>query len=226
MGQNKHMRKMGLTLLVGVFGLVLAAGSARADQISFFLTTNETPPGGSIPQANAVEVFVTTNFAGGALCPLGSAGSHCVLVEFEPPSGNVHQPVEINVNGAFDASTPDSGGFAGGFSLCGPGTLHTCVGGGEGAASFGTMNLETAGTSVADVFIYLTAVSGNSWAGPANVLAPDSKGFEALVSNGSDGPQEAGAYTSSSVPEPTSVLLLGSVALLGGHVLRRKLARS
>jgi hypothetical protein len=50
-------------------------------------------------------------------------------------------------------------------------------------------------------------------------------GFEAEATaiHGDFNKQTAGEYTGSSVPEPTSVILFGSVALLVGGALRRKL---
>jgi hypothetical protein len=228
------MRKM--FFVIGVIGVMLAMGSsAHADIISFNLATEEG--GGATPSASLITVTVTTNVAAGTLCPLGTSSSVCVEVEFAPAVGStltkINQPSEINVNGTFDASTPDSGGFAGGFNICGPGTANTCVGGGEGASFFGTMNLETAGTDIADVFIYLTPGPGNNaWsdtAGAANVLLPTSKGFDALVANdpipSHDPVQVGGEYTASPVPEPTSVLLLSTVALLVGGTVRKRVVR-
>jgi hypothetical protein len=90
------------------------------------------------------------------------------------------------------------------------------------------MNLETAATVIPDVFIYLTPGPGNTaWsntAGAASVLAPTSKGFDALVANNPP-KQEGGEYAGSSVPEPSAVVLLGSVLLVVAGAARRKLVR-
>jgi len=80
------MRKLFFTL--AAFGLMLAMGSAaRADQISFNLTTEETTDD-TVPAADQITVTVTTGTGvTSSACPAGSSGVDCVSVEFSAPSG-------------------------------------------------------------------------------------------------------------------------------------------
>ncbi len=121
-GLQPHKMKKLLFSLLAVFGLMFTIGSsAGADSIDFYLTTAEIPPGGTISQANAVEVVVTTT---------GSGPNYTgATVEFVAPSGGtIVTPIWINVNGDFTATVSIAGGVV------------TTPGEEDG---FGTMNLGT-----------------------------------------------------------------------------------
>jgi hypothetical protein len=207
--------------VLAIFGLMLAMGSsARADNITFYLTTHEcNAPGpcATISNAAAVSVVVTTT--------TGSAGDWTgATVEFfgpTSPSGNVPGPVDILVNGTATCTTTDGG----------PACTAGGSGGGNDGGFGGTFSFGTGAGTPATITDTLTATGSNFWTSAATVLK-DSTGYGPQYSHGfmafdnAAGTQFAGYYTSASVPEPTSVLLFGSVVLLVGGVLRRKLVRS
>ena len=185
------------------------AAQARADTI-FFLTTPEGGPIGSIPISSAVEVDV-------ALISSTSA-----TVTFTAPGATTNKvtgPFEINVNGAFQASSTE--GLAPVSPCTGNVVGHTCATGGEGASYFGQMNVETGSTAVHSFVIDLTALTGNtSWTTSAAVLTPDSKGFEALVANGT-ATQDGGFATPLPAALPLFATGIGGLGLLGWRRKRK-----
>jgi hypothetical protein len=206
----KTYRNM-ITVATAVAALTIAA-QARADTMSFFLTTQETGP--LLAQSSAVEVTVQTT------------SSTTAIVTFRPPNGttNVVPPVEINVNGAFEAISTE--GLAPTSPCFGNGASGTaCAPGGGGAATFGTMSLETGSSNHPSVTIDLIAENGNSFADAAAVLTPDSKGFEAVVTNGT-GDQDGGSLSATPLPAafPLFASGLGALGLLGWR--RKRTARS
>lgn len=196
---------------------------ARADVISFYLTTTES--GGTISQSSAVEVTVDLT------------SSTAATVTFTAPgTSTVDAPVELNINGDYSATSTEGITTDGSEDSFGVMSLET--GSGQGHSS---------------ITIDLTAEGGNSWASAANVLTPTcpvevatpscvvgyndpssenqagnstgygtqfSHGLEAEVSNS---PQDAG-YDVPVVPEPSTLALLGAglLALFGVAGRRRQ----
>jgi hypothetical protein len=141
----------------------------------------------------------------------GSAPYTAAQVTFTNPDSSVNMaPVELNVRGAFTATSTE-----------GITTATGCCG--DGAATFGTMSLETGSSKNSTITITLTAGGMNTWADAAAVLTPDSKGFEALVNDASNGTQDAGLY---SVPAPVvGAGLPGLIAACGGLIALRRRRR-
>jgi hypothetical protein len=196
-----------VSAVIAVAALTIAA-QARADTVSFFLTTQETGP--ALTSLTADEVTVVW------------VNSTTATVTFTPPSGttNVLPPVEINVDGKFEATSTD--GLAPASPCFGNGATGgtACATGGGGASTFGTMSLITGSSAHPSVTIDLTAVNGNSWADAALVLSPDSKGFEAIVENGTTGDQAGGAL--SATPLPAALPLFAGGLGMVGFLARRK----
>lgn len=192
------------------------AAQARADTI-FYLTTPENGPIGGLSQSDAVKVDVDLTSITTAIVTFTNYNS-----------SNIGTPAELNVSGAFLASTTLAGGFAGGKSTCGVGGAEATCGGGEGASYFGSMNIETSGVGANTVTIDLTAESGNSWANSAAVLAPTTGGtpggFEALVADGENGKQDGGFATPLPAALPLFISGLGVMGLFGSRRKRNAAA--
>jgi hypothetical protein len=211
-----------LTVMAAVAASLTIAAQARADTINFFLTTPET---GTAPtQANAVEVTVST-WTSSAFTTLATGSSTFATVVFTNPDTAVNMaPVEINISGAFQASSTE--GLAGGNSPCGGngGPTPTCAGGGDGAGTFGTMSIETGSSNHSTITIDLLAEGTNSWLDAAAVLTKDSKGFEALVNDASNNAQDGGFYSATPLPA-TLPLFAGGLGFVGFLTKRRKNAK-
>jgi hypothetical protein len=210
------MKIRGSLIAMAAVALALTIDAqARADTV-FQLTTPEGGPIGSLSTSAAVTVDVallsstiaTVTFTN---CTAAGCGT------------SIGTPAEINVSGAFLASTALPGGFAGGQMTCGGNgfTGANPCGGGDGASFFGTMNVETSGVGEQSFVINLTAEGGNTWASSAAVLTPDSKGFEALVNKGSNGVQDGGFSTPLPAALPLFATGLGGLGLLGWRRKRK-----
>jgi PEP-CTERM motif len=194
------------------------ASQARADVISFYLTTTES--GGTISQSSAVEVTVDLTSDTAATVTFTGTGT----------TGTIVTPVELNILGQYSATA--TGNSSGTIGIAAPGT------GSED--TFGTMSLET-GTATGNhtITIDLTAGGTNSWASAANVLTPtcgpdngpahpscvlgymdpiteneanSSTGYGTQFSHGFDAEvsfstQDAGEFVP--VPEPSTLALFG-----------------
>jgi hypothetical protein len=210
------------------------AAQARADTISFFLSTVEgsgttTPTsGGTTAPSPQVEVTVST-WTTSAYSVLATGSSDFATVVFSTTAANFPAPVGINVNGNGNKTTGNffatsSNGLAGGSGACGVGQSFTCVGGGTSHA--GSFDLETAGGSDTSITFDLTSTIG--WANAAAVLLANSDGWEA-ADNMSNSPQDLGVYVStgqfSSTPLPATLPLfattLGGLGLLGWRRKRK-----
>jgi hypothetical protein len=213
-----------LVAMAAIAAPLTIAAQAHANSISFFLTT---PESGS-PPANPVEITVTTGSITGSLSGVftftagGSGPFTAAQVLFSNPVSTNMAPVEINVSGAFEAQSSE--GLAAASPCVGNGAVvsgvSTCVTGGSGAATFGTMSLETGAASHPTITITLAAEGTNTWADALSVLAPDSKGFEALVANGT-GIQDGGFATPLPATLPLFVSGIGGLGLLGWRRKRK-----
>jgi PEP-CTERM motif len=188
-----------LTATAAVMGALTIAAQARADVIDFFLNQPElvngtVPP--TIPDTSAVEVTVNE------LSPTSAT------VTFTAPgSSDIDTPALINVNGSANATVTLAGGVV--------------ENGNEDG--FGTFSFETSAVKANSFTFDLTATNGNSFADAAAVLTPTTNfnsafghGFEAATAA-----QDAGVFTPTPVPEPSSLALFGA-ALAGLAVFYRR----
>jgi hypothetical protein len=191
-----------LTAMAAAAAALTIAAQARADTI-FFLTQ---PEGGGTPLLTSAAVQVDVSLT----------SSTVAVVTFTAPgatSNTIGAPVELNVAGQFQAASTE--GLAhtnpcGGNGFTG---VTACSLGGEGAAFFGQMSLETGSGAAHTIVVDLTAEGGNTWANTAAVLTPTAEGFEALDASGSNGKQNGGF----AVPGPIAGAgLPGLVAACGG----------
>ena len=235
------MRRLGSSLLA-VFGLMLAMSWSALADAPVTYTLNQYETGGAVPTADLILVTVTTGVTS-ASCP--HSQTTCVTVSFTPDTAmgstltTIDAPVYINVNGAFYCNSNDGGCTAEG-----------------GGLNLGQMSLGTGASHLADVIIYLVPNGSNGWtdtSGAADVLTPTCPGNDSqpscvggygvpnpdtsggyntglfnhgFVAEVEGATPQVGVYGASSVPEPTAVILFGSVVLLVIGAVRRKLAQS
>jgi hypothetical protein len=202
--------------MTAVAGVLAFASQARADTISFFLSTIEgstttTPTMGGTPAPNP-QVEVTVD----------EINSTHATVEFQIMSpGTFTAPVGINVNGSFDVTGVIGSGTGNGVLPCGFGLAACTVGNTSHAGAF---NFETSAVNAGTITIDLTAENGTTWANALAVLIPNSNGWEA-ADNMSGAPQHLGV---AATPLPAALPLfaagLGALGLLGWR--RKRTARS
>ena len=191
-----------LTAMAAVAAALTISAQARADTIDFYLNTNENGSPATSPYVEVIVELTQSNFTTAA-----TGASQYATVEFLPPSGDVPDPVGINVNGAITAaSTSNAGG----------------LGGAGGTDDAGTFNHETGAGAYTEITIDLILASG-TWADAADVLIANSKGWEA-ADNFAGSPQDVGTYTATPLPDALplfATVLFGAMGLLGWRRKRK-----
>jgi hypothetical protein len=202
-----------LITMAAVAAALTIAAQARANTISFFLTTLEgstttTPTNGAGSAAPIPQVMVTID-------ELTTTTATVVFQQMSPD--NFKAPVGINVNGFFDVTAVVGSGSGNGVLPCGFG-LGACTGGGTNHA--GSFNFETSAVNTGTITISLTAENGTTWADAYHVLAPNSDGWEA-ADNMASTPQALGTATPLPAALPLFVSGIGGLGLLGWRRKRK-----
>jgi hypothetical protein len=201
-----------------ILALTLAVGSsAFADTITFYLNTDETL---GKPLANTIEVQVNVT----------SPDAATVTVTNLDPSNNLYNIHNffLNVSGssAIGNCVSGQGCTDGAITSTPSGQSFYFVsnqGGGYGSMTYNVV--DTTAGAANSITVDLTATGGNSWANAADVLSPDSSGWEASVElYTQSGYQAAGHYA----PEPPDMLLMGAGLLALGLLpaFKRKFKRT
>jgi hypothetical protein len=200
-----------LTIMAAVAAALTIAAQARANTISFFLSTFEgstttTPTMGGTP-ATSPQVMVTVD----------ELTTTTATVEFQIATGTFKAPVGINVNGFFDVTAIGGSGSGNAVLPCGFG-IGACVGGGTSHA--GSFNFETSAVNSGTITIHLTAENGTTWSNAFAVLVPNSNGWEA-ADNMAGSPQALGVATPLPAALPLFATGIGGLGLLGWRRKRK-----
>ncbi len=205
-------------LLVAFVGLTLAAGSAFAELIP--LTVDENSCTVNCPAAGAVvvDVELITSGVGTSTATVTFTGETVGTITYTLYS------VLFNVNGSFGITQVNENGVKDSPT---PGIVATSL---DEYGSFST-GLTTHNDTSVEFFI-----DDGTWTSAANVLAlttgyskthyPSAPGFDAAAQvkeNGAETAYDIAGYQST-VPEPSSVVMLGTVllGLVGMIAIRRK----
>jgi hypothetical protein len=231
------MNKFRFTM-TAFLGLIFVSGSAFADEM-FYLTV---PENGCTLCAPADTVLVDVDLTA------TGAGVSTATVTFtgQTVGGNAYTLYAINfeVNGSYGVSEDKV--TVGGVTTD---TLSPGTGGPNSLDNYGSFSDALTVHDASSVVFYL---DGGTWTSAANVLAPTTgynhadyaQGFDAagqvrvgvctsttqpgctaadITSNPPDGTQmDSAGFEPAAVPEPTSMLLFGSVLLLVAGTLHRK----
>jgi hypothetical protein len=232
----------GLVIVAVAIAFLLTFGSTRAsaDILSFDLTTantSGTPPLSAfsgpfvtvtVNQASSTSATITfvsdTKTSGNADC---TAGTPCTYLMGDGGT------VALNVSGTFTAGPVTENG-----------TYKSTNTPGGNEDGFGSFNLSIDNTdgfsdTATSVSFTLTATGGNTWATAADVLTANSNGADAAAhifvssaactgacSTGYAAGSSGGGTITSTVPEPSSLALLGGMLVLLAKGLRSKVHRN
>jgi hypothetical protein len=209
-----------MTLLVVTFLLLLTSGALRvsADETTITLSAPNSGLSGFTGPYATVTIDLTTSTTATVTFDSLTNGGYVYLMGSQGAA-------DLNVNGTYTLGTVTEtnsfSGFTSSFKANNPGQV----------SSFGKFNLSLDNndgfTDSATHFSFMLTDTSGTWASAANVLSPDSKGYDAAIHafacatpcTVSEGAAVSGY---ASTPEPATMLLFGTGFVVLGCVLRRR----